>query len=193
MRRLKKLARVVVSITGIYYFIVMASGLLVTPQEADIAVVLGNEVLASGKPSARLAARVNCALELYRQKKVKLIMVSGGTGASGFDEAVVMASHLQKSGVPESDIIIDSAGINTMATAVNTAKLMRERHIKSAIIVTQYFHIPRTKLAFYMAGITHFSADYPAYFEFGDVLATLREMVAIPVYLVTKPRFRFEN
>lgn len=185
-RRLKRVCVTAVWITAAYYFSLIAFGLQVTPLAADIAVVLGNEVLKTGEPADRLAARVDCALELYRKKLVNKIMVSGGKSASGFDEATVMAQRLVKNGIAPSDIIIDSEGINTMATALNTAKIMKARHYKTAIIVTQYFHIPRTQLAFHMAGITSYSADYPRFFELRDIFSTFREMVAIPVYWLTK-------
>lgn len=189
MTKLKKLLKCLTLLGGLYYLVVVVIGVASHPEAADIAVVLGNEVLAGGEPSERLAARVDCALALYRSQKVKRIMVSGGTGANGFDEASVMAARLVKSGVPASDIIIDSAGINTMATAVNTAAMMQKENLSGAVIVTQYFHIPRTMLAFRMAGVSHFSADYPAYAEWRDIPSTLREMVAIPVYAITKRNY----
>lgn len=170
----------------IYYAAVVAIGLTAKPVESELAVVLGNEVLSNGQPSERLAERVKCALALYKQKKVKRIMVSGGRSVHGFDEATVMKEYLMNTGVPAAAIIVDSEGVNTMATAHNAAAYMKKENIQSAVIVTQYFHIPRTMLAFHMAGIENYTADYPNYFEMRDVFSTLREMVGIPVYWMTK-------
>lgn len=185
-KKFKKLCWFLFTACILYYAAVVGLGLSVEPRDADIAVVLGNEVLRNGKPSERLAARVDCAIALYKKGRIKRIMVSGGKGASGYDEATVMKEYLLESNIPESDIIVDSLGINTMATAINTATFMQKEGLKNAIIVTQYFHIPRTQLAFYMAGVQNFSADYPRYAEWRDIPSTLREMVAIPVYWFTK-------
>ena len=48
-----------------YGAFVVGGGLLESPANADLAVVLGNEVLPDGRLSARLAARVDRAIELY--------------------------------------------------------------------------------------------------------------------------------
>ncbi len=171
---------------SMYFAAVVTIGLTAKPVESELAVVLGNEVLGNGQPSERLAARVKCALALYKQKKVKRIMVSGGRSVHGFDEATVMKELLLSTGVPASAIIVDSEGVNTMATAHNAAAYMKKENIESVVIVTQYFHIPRTMLAFRMAGIENYSADHPSYFEMRDIASTLREMAGIPVYWLTK-------
>lgn len=165
-----------------YYAALLTVALAVSPVQSDLAVVLGNEVLPDGTPSDRLKARVDCAIALYKKGLVKRIMVSGGTGISGHDEATAMKNYLLSRHIPLESVIVDSVGFNTMATAVNTAMLMKQQGIGSVVIVTQYFHIPRTMLAFTMAGIPNYSADYPPYAEWRDIPSTLREMVAIPVY-----------
>ena len=186
MRLLKMLLHALCGVTLVYYCVLVTAGMIVQPRSADVAVVLGNEVLANGKPSDRLMARVDAAIALYREGKVKKILVSGGKGPNGFDEATTMAAYLKEKQVPETDVIIDSLGINTMATAINTAAIMKEYHFASAVVVTQYFHIPRSELSFHMVGIRNFSGDYPWYFEWRDIPSTLREMIAIPVYWLTR-------
>ena len=59
----------------------LVAGLHDEIHSADLAVVPGNTVYANGTPSARLAARLDRALELYQQGLFPLILVSGGTGA----------------------------------------------------------------------------------------------------------------
>lgn len=186
-RLLKKLLHVAACLTLTYYCVVVTAGLLVRATPADVAVVLGNEVMNNGKASDRLLARVDEGVRLYRAGLVKKIMVSGGKGPNGFDEATVMAERLREQKIPEGDIIVDSLGVNSFATAVNAASMMREQHWSNAVIVTQYFHIPRTEMAFYMAGVRFFTGSYPWFFEWRDLPSTLREMVAIPVYWFTKP------
>ena len=58
-------------------------------QASHYAIVLGNKVHLSGEPSQRLQARLSRALLLYqRGMTVKQIIVSGGVGKEGHDEAL---------------------------------------------------------------------------------------------------------
>ncbi|HLO34943.1 MAG TPA: ElyC/SanA/YdcF family protein, partial [Candidatus Deferrimicrobium sp.] len=56
---------------------------------ADAAVVLGARVYADGAPSPLLADRIATGVELYRAGLVPRLVMSGGDGADGFNEAVV--------------------------------------------------------------------------------------------------------
>ncbi|MEI6730145.1 MAG: YdcF family protein [Pseudomonadota bacterium] len=112
------------------------------------------------------------------------MIASGGVGKSGYNEAAIMTKYLQANGVNQQDIITDLTGINTMATAINTAKIASEHNFKTIVIVSQYYHLPRCELAFRRAGITNFSADYPLYFELYDIYSIIREAVAIPFYMI---------
>lgn len=69
--------------------VLIARGMSDEIHEANVAVVLGNTVNPDGTPSRRLAARLDTALELHRRGLFKNIIVSGGVGREGFDEAVV--------------------------------------------------------------------------------------------------------
>src|ERR1700738_4285333 len=48
--------------------------------KADVAIILGNTVYANGSLSAWLQGRVDKALALYKEGKVKKIFASGGIG-----------------------------------------------------------------------------------------------------------------
>src|SRR5688572_27829007 len=77
---------------------------------ADIAVVLGNTVYADGTLSPWLKGRVDEALRLYRNGRVKQIFVSGGTGTSFYPEGDGMRNYLVQQGVPDKDILVDNFG-----------------------------------------------------------------------------------
>jgi uncharacterized SAM-binding protein YcdF (DUF218 family) len=53
--------------------------------------------------------------------------------------------------VPREAIILDEYGNTTQATAQNSAAIMKERGLTSAVVVTQYFHI--TALALCLAPV----------------------------------------
>lgn len=150
--------------------------------KADLLVVLGNKVSPTGVPSSGLSARLNKAIELYQQGYAPYIFVSGGTGKEGFNEAIAMSNYLIKRGIPESAIIKDPLGINTRATAQNTYQYMKRHNLKSAIIVSQYYHIARAKLALRRAGITKIGQASPGYLSPKDLYSVTREVVGYPTY-----------
>ncbi|HKQ99342.1 MAG TPA: YdcF family protein [Pyrinomonadaceae bacterium] len=151
---------------------------------ADVAIVLGSKVEAGGVPSTRLRARLDKALELYRQGLFPEIIVSGGTGDEGFDEAAVMKGYLVREGVPEERIHVDSGGANTYLTAQNSSRMMKERGWQSALVISQYFHISRTKLALRRSGVSTVFSAHADLFEFRDIYSTVREVFGYGAYLL---------
>ncbi|WP_295618252.1 YdcF family protein [Chamaesiphon sp. GL140_3_metabinner_50] len=149
---------------------------------ADVAVVLGNTVERNGKPSARLQARLDKTIELYQQGVFKNTLVSGGVGKEGFDEAVVMKQYLVANGLPTAQIYVDSQGNNTYLTANNTARLMSEHKWQSAIAISQYFHLPRTKLALEKSGVKTVYTAHANFFELRDLYSTVREVFSYASY-----------
>ncbi len=163
---------------------IVADGLTDEIGVTDVAVVLGNTVAPDGQPSPRLKARLEKAVELYEKKLVGKIIVSGGFGVEGFEEADVMRSFLVSRNVPESIIILDRGGNNTYKTAINTEQIMRANNFQSVTIVSQYFHITRTRLAFQKAGIANIYTAHANYFEWRDVYSILREFTGFYAYLI---------
>jgi vancomycin permeability regulator SanA len=149
---------------------------------ADAIVILGNTVMPDGQPSPRLRARLDCGLDAYRQKLSALLIVTGGTGKEGVDEAAVMAHYLVQHGVPAAAILVDSAGNDTAASAINVARIAREKHLKSVLVASQYFHLPRTRLAFERAGVAVAGQVHARYFEMRDVYSLAREVIGFGAY-----------
>lgn len=155
-------------------------------EKGDVIVVPGNTVGPDGRPSPRLKARLDAAVLLYREKQAPLIFVSGGTGKEGFDEAVSMAQYLLTAGVPANAVVLDSQGIDTQATARNLAKYMKQKNMHTALIATQYFHIPRTELALKRHGVKVVGHVHPKFFEVRDIYSTPREVIAYAVYWMSR-------
>jgi vancomycin permeability regulator SanA len=149
----------------------------------DVGVVLGNKVQRNGEPTRRLQSRLDEALTLYRQGYLKKIVVSGGKGNTGYYEAEVMGEYLRKHDVVEEAIIRDRKAKNTFETAVNTKQIMTEHHWQSAMIITQAYHITRTKLAFQKVGIKPLYSAHARYYELRDLYSTIREFFGFYKYL----------
>lgn len=163
---------------SIHTCVTIIDGMNNTPRNADLGVVLGNKVNEDGTLSARLQKRLERALSLYQDGRIKMLLVSGGHGKEGFDEGNKMRDFLIKKGVPAGAIITDNQGDNTLKTVQNTAKLKSDYHIESIIVVSQYYHITRSKMLFRKNGFDQVFGASPNYFEWRDGYSLVREFVA---------------
>jgi len=145
---------------------------------ADVAIVLGNKVNKDGTLSERLKARLDKSLELYNQKRVKIIIVSGGLGKEGFWEGKKMKEYLVENKIPADKILVDNFGNDTEKTVENSMRMMDSLDFKSAISVSQYFHQTRTKKLFRKKGFENIESASPDYFELRDFYSIFREFVA---------------
>ena len=150
---------------------------------ADVAIVLGNRIEPSGKPGITVRVRLDRVLELYREGKVSKIVVSGGKGVEGFEEAEVMRDDLVANGVPEADVFVDRTGFDTWCTARATRALAREHGWQSVVVVTSWYHVSRTKLAMRRFGIDDVrGAHGRVRFDLRDVYSLTREFFAFYDY-----------
>jgi vancomycin permeability regulator SanA len=119
---------------------------------ADVAVVFGAQVHENGLASTSLSDRMTTAIHLYQDHLVKRILVSGGVGDSGFNEAIVMRDIAVKAGVPAHDVVVDSNGVSTNATVSDTVPFFGADGWTRILAVSQFYHLPRIKLAYQRAG-----------------------------------------
>ncbi len=151
--------------------------------EAEVGLVLGNKVEADGKASALLQARLDKALALRRLGYFDWVIVSGGIDPAGHDEAAVMRDYLLAHGVPDDRIIADNQGINTYESARHTVRIMREQKWDGVCAVTQYYHVPRARLALRHFGANEVSSGSARDFEWRDVYHVAREVVGYAWYM----------
>ena len=119
---------------------------------ADVAVVFGAQVHGNGVASTSLNDRMTTAIQLYKDHLVKRLLVSGGVGESGFNEAIVMRDIAVKAGVPARDVAVDSNGVSTNATVHDTVPFFGADGWTRILAVSQFYHLPRIKLAYQRAG-----------------------------------------
>lgn len=85
---MKKFFKIAFSFLGIWFLahsiFIIFDGLNDRNSKADVAIVLGNKVNEDGTLSDRLKARLDKSIELYKNGRVKKIIVSGGLGKEGF-------------------------------------------------------------------------------------------------------------
>lgn len=161
---------------------IIVDGLMDELKNVDVAVVMGNKVELNGEPSLRLKSRLDKTYELYDKGYFQYVITTGGIGVEGFDEAKVMKDYLIKLGMPSERIIVDSEGYNTYRTAKNTKAIMENKGFDSVMIISQYFHISRSKLIFSKVGIAEVYSAHANYFELRDFYSIFREFFAFYKY-----------
>lgn len=167
-----------------YFAAIAVGGVTRRPRPGDLIVVLGNAVAPDGRPSPRLAARLAAAVAVWRAGLAPRLLVSGGTGPNGRDEAAAMAAWLIANGVPATAIDRDAAGVTTWATARDT--VARNPRGTRVIVVSQWYHLPRAILALRRHGVIVTGGAWPRFWEWRDLYSLLREGVALPVYAVRR-------
>jgi SanA protein len=107
----------------------------------DVAVVLGTaNKLPSGKPNPFFEYRIKTAATLFESGKVKYFIVSGDNRTKYYNEPLEMKKALVKSGVPDSVITLDYAGLRTLDTIVRCKEIFGQ---DTVTIITQPFHCYR--------------------------------------------------
>ncbi|NLT30319.1 MAG: DUF218 domain-containing protein [Propionibacterium sp.] len=105
-----------------------------------VALVLGAEIYPNGMPSPFLKGRLDLALELYRQGKVEVLLVSGDNGTHAYNEPRGMRNYLISHGVPPEHVVADFAGFDTYDSCVRAGRIFG---VDELTIVSQTYHLPR--------------------------------------------------
>lgn len=114
--------------------------------KAPYAIVLGASVKMDGTPSDALYDRIVTAVELYNDKAVEKLLMTGDDGKFHANEVAVMKKTAMELGVPEDAIEVDGQGYRTYESCKRAKQVL---HIDQAIVVTQRFHLGR---ALYLCG-----------------------------------------
>jgi uncharacterized SAM-binding protein YcdF (DUF218 family) len=118
---------------------------------ADVIIVLGGGVHEQ---------RAERAAELFRQRAAPRILISG-EGDDGINRQLLL-----QAGVPASAVQIENKSQTTRENAEFSIKLLRAENIRSAILVTSWYHSRRALKTFghYAPGLKFYSR--PSYFAF---------------------------
>jgi vancomycin permeability regulator SanA len=119
---------------------------------AQAAVVPGAQVFANGRPTIALRGRVLTAVSLYKRGLVHTLVLSGGRNGAASQVAAMRSLALQQ-GVPSACVLCDYQGVNTAATVRDTVPMLRARNLRQVIVVSDFYHLPRLKLAYASAGL----------------------------------------
>lgn len=116
-------------------------------KRADTILVLGAKSYMNGHYNPCLEARVQHAVNLYKQGFGKKIIMSGGNDKEdNKNEATTMKQIAEELKVPSSDIILENKSTSTYENVLFSGKIMHQLGLNSVIIVTEPFHSPRASL-----------------------------------------------
>jgi vancomycin permeability regulator SanA len=163
----------------------------------DIFVIMGAAVWPGGLPSKAMRRRVEAAVNAARANSTSLFLPSGGIGRHPPAEAVVMRSLLLEHGVSENRIVVESHSKSTLASVINSARIIQSLDVGRVFICTDTYHQLRCRWLFRFMGI---DAEYSS-IESGRSSAGLlrwtwfycREAAAIPADSVYCLLFRYMN
>lgn len=112
----------------------------------DVGIVLGAS-LWNNEPSPALTERLEVAYEGYASGAYPMLIVSGGLDnpQMKLTEAEGMANYLRKRGVPEANIVLENKATSTYENLLFSTKIMQERGMETATIVTHQFHGARSE------------------------------------------------
>lgn len=124
----------------------------------DVAVVFGAGLWA-GEPSPYLAHRLDAAAKLYRDGRIKVVLVTGDNSREDYDEPDAMRAYLTRHGVPDSRIVSDYAGFDTWDSCVRAKRIFG---VDEAVLISQGFHIRRAVALCQEAGVTSYGVGVDA-------------------------------
>ena len=131
-------------------------------QPADAIIVLGAAEY-RGKPSPVLEARLNHALFLYLKGMAPRVITTGGAGGDPvFTEGSVGRNYLAGRGIPPEAIVVEREGGSTAQSVAAVVEIMRRMNLKSAIVVSDGYHIFRVKKMLESSGLKVYGSPRPS-------------------------------
>ena len=173
----------------------------------DLAIVLTGVAKSRMEPRDRVyfnkgADRVVHAFQLFKEGKVKKILISGGSGAlikPEYSEANTLKKAFLMLGVPDSLLITEEESQNTWQSAQNVKKYFSDEIKGKNLLITSAFHMKRAMGCFQKSDIRidSFPVDYysdpiiftpesliPTAFAMTHWQKVLHEMLGITAYKI---------
>lgn len=165
---------------GWIYFAIRTQAGRDEARPADCIIVLGAAQY-NGRPSPVLKARLDHVLELFKRGLAPRILTTGGPGRDKkYSEAGVSKDYLVKHGIPAEVIDVDPVGGTTYESVQSIKQRFGPGKIGSCIVVSDGFHLFRSRALFAHEGIVVYPSpapDSPIESSTGDrIWYTLREV-----------------
>ena len=128
----------------------------------DAIVVLGAAQY-NGKPSPVLRARLDHAVDLYREGLAPTVVVTGGIGEGDrVSEATVGRQYLVSHGLPEQAVVVRPEGRSTQVSIQSVAQWARAHEVRRVVLVSDPFHMLRLRLEAGRTTLQAFTSPTPS-------------------------------
>ena len=179
----------IVAVAGYTTFRIRDQGSRDEARSADAIVVLGAAQY-NGTPSPLFEARLNHAVELFQAGIAPVFIVTGGKGRPGdkTTEADAAKAYAIAKGIPSDAILVEDRSKTTVEQLVTVGKMLKERGLHSAVLVSDRTHMLRSLRIARDQGIEAYgspTATSPAESNVVDqVRATGHEIGALGLYFL---------
>lgn len=162
MRRFRRALGLLLLTAATVYTVALVTVLVVSQQDqrrpADAIVVLGAAQY-NGRPSPVLRARLDHALQLYREGLAPRVVVTGGVGRGDTtSEAIVGRNYLLSQQVPPTAVVVQPQGRSTQASMTAVADWLGAEHLNRVILVSDPFHMLRLRLEARRTGLEAYTS-----------------------------------
>ena len=145
------------------YFQINAVGGRDEARAADAIAVFGAAEY-SGRPSPVLHARLDHAVDLYREDIAPLVITLGGGSDrdSGKTEGGVGRDYLLANGIPFDQIVAETESVDTEQQVTRLAEIARNKHLNSIVVVSDGTHLFRIRKLCEDAGLIVYTSPRQA-------------------------------
>jgi len=165
--------------------------------ENNVGLVLGTSMfLKNGSANLYFSNRIIAAVELYKAGKIKYIIVSGDNSSKYYNEPLKMRKALLMSGIPDSIIILDYAGLRTFDSMIRCKEVFGQNKFT---IISQEFQNRRAIFIARKHGIDAIAYNARDVEYYSGIKTRIRELFAkvkayFDIYVLdSKPKYLGEK
>lgn len=166
-----------------------------TPNK-NVGLLLGTgKLLSNGKENAYFFYRIDATEKLYKEEKIKNVLISGDNSQKNYNEPEDMMNELIKRGIPKEHIYLDFAGFRTLDSVVRAKEIFGQ---DSFIIISQKFHNERAVYLARKNGIEAYGFNAKDVNKYFGIKTKVREYFArakvfVDFLLGVEPKFGGEK
>ncbi len=128
---------------------------------ADAAIVLGAAVW-EGEPSPVFAARLDHAIALYHQQRVRALIFTGGVGeGDSLAESAAAQTYALAQGVPATAIFSETVSHITLTNLTEAGRMVQEQGFDRVLLVSDPLHMRRAVTIARDLGLNAYSSPTP--------------------------------
>jgi SanA protein len=123
-------------------------------EASNVGLLLGtSKKVKSGRNNLYFFNRIDATVDLYKNGKIKNVIISGDHGRKDYNEPEDMKAELMKGGIPDSVIYLDYAGFRTLDAVIRAKEIFGQN---SFLVISQQFHNERAVFIARKLGISAF-------------------------------------